>query len=63
MNRLIATSRNDELLLAAVLAGVAFLFLAAGAVSAAAGRRRKARKLEVTERDEPDDTAEPSPNG
>ncbi len=58
MNLLLATTRNDELALAAVLAGVALVFLIAGAISALAGRRRRRRELEVTDRDRAHDDAE-----
>ncbi|MCU1456323.1 MAG: hypothetical protein JWL73_415 [Actinomycetia bacterium] len=60
MSLLIAASRNDQLLLAAVLAGLAVVFLGAGAVSAWLARRARAHAREVTERDQPDDSDGPT---
>lgn len=57
----IAASQNDQLLLAAALAGVALLFVLAGAISAWAGRRSRRRALGVTERDRLDPAAESTP--
>jgi hypothetical protein len=60
VNPLLASTRTDGLLLAAVLAGVALLFLIAGGISAVVGRRRRERELEVTDRDRAADDAEPT---
>jgi uncharacterized membrane protein YqjE len=54
MTEVIATARNDELLLAAVLAGVALLFLFAGVISAWVGRRSRRAAPAATDRDGPD---------
>jgi hypothetical protein len=62
MNALLATTRNRELGLAAVLAGVAALFLIAGAIAAVVGHRRRERGLEITDRDRADDGSETTAN-